>query len=511
MDSYNFMKRYKKILSLFFSLWALTMAQPTFSAPKSELRGVWIATVANIDWPSTRGNTERQKQEMILMLDSLRANNINAILFQARPSADAFYQSDLEPWSAYLTGEQGKAPSPFYDPLAFVIEEAHKRCIEVHVWINPYRVTNGESTKNLASNHIYRQRPDLFKMYGGKCLFDPGKQETMDYLVKVIRDMVSRYDMDAIHFDDYFYPYKVQGQDFPDTETFQRENRGVYDRKAWRINNVNMIVERLHKEIKTLKPWVDFGISPFGVWRNGYDDFRGSESKAGCTNYDELSADVLHWLEMGWIDYVAPQLYWEIGKNGVDYEVLASWWSQYSFGRKLYVGLYASGLEINKGAAWKKPNELMRQLRYNRECDEVSGAIFYSARYFLKNAQGLKDSLRGDFYKYPAIVPASSEVAEPSQAPAEVNFERYADADLLTWEAVEGKGGQAISYYVVYAFDGNELGDFSDPKNILLTTPETQADLTAFERLHNGTHTIVVTSVNRFRKESGPSAKILLE
>lgn len=493
------------------ALCALSMSQLVFAAPKSELRGVWIATVANIDWPSKRGNTELQKQEMILMLDSLRANNINAILFQARPSSDAFYHSALEPWSAYLTGEQGKAPSPFYDPLAFVIDEAHKRCMEVHVWVNPYRVTNGESTKNLSKDHIYRKRPELFRMYGGKCLFDPGRQETMDYLVSVIRDMVSRYDMDAVHFDDYFYPYKVQGQEFPDAETFQSENRGVYDRKEWRRNNVNLIVERLHKEIKSLKPWVDFGISPFGVWRNACDDFRGSDTKAGCTNYDELSADVLHWLEMGWIDYVAPQLYWEIGKNGVDYETLASWWSQYSFGRNLYVGLYASGLEINKGAAWKRPNELVRQLRYNRECDEVGGAIFYSARYFLKNVQGLKDSLRADFYKYPALVPSSSGTAVASAAPSEVNYEGYADAKLLSWDAVRGEGGNAISYYVVYAFEGNGVGDLSDPKNILLQTPETQVDLSAFAQLRRGTHTLVVTSVNRFRKESSPSAPVLLE
>lgn len=505
------MNNYKRLVGCALALISLFLSIPSFSAPKAELRGVWIATVANIDWPSKRENSAQQKQEMLVMLDSLRANNINAIIFQARPSSDAFYQSDIEPWSAYLTGEQGKAPVPYYDPLAFVIEEAHKRCMEVHVWINPYRVTNGESTKNLAKSHIYRKRPELFKMYGGKCLFDPGKQETMDYLVKVIRDLVTRYDMDAIHFDDYFYPYKVAGQDFPDTETFQSENRGVYDRKAWRRNNVDMIVERLHKEIKTLKPWVDFGISPFGVWRNGYDDFRGSDSKAGCTNYDELSADVLHWLEMGWIDYVAPQLYWEIGKNGVDYETLASWWSQYSFGRKLYVGLYASGLEINKGNAWKKPNELVRQLRYNRECDEVNGAIYYSARYFLKNVQGLKDSLRNDFYKYPALVPATSDVADASEAPLNVNFEKYADAELLTWNAVKGEGGNAISYYVVYAFEGNGVGDFSDPKNILTVTPETRVDLLSYPKVRKGTHTLVVMSVNRFRKESAPSAPVLLE
>lgn len=505
------MNCYKRWSACVLALFSFLLSHPVLSAPKAEFRGVWIATVANIDWPSKRDNPAQQKQEMLLMLDSLKANNINAVLFQARPSSDAFYQSDIEPWSTYLTGEQGKAPSPFYDPLAFVIEEAHKRCIEVHVWINPYRVTNGECTKNLAKNHIYRKRPELFKMYGGKCLFDPGKQETMDYLVAVIRDMVSRYDMDAIHFDDYFYPYKVAGQDFPDTETFQAENRGVYDRKAWRRNNVDMIVERLHKEIKTLKPWVDFGISPFGVWRNSYDDFRGSETKAGCTNYDELSADVLRWLEEGWIDYVAPQLYWEIGKKDVDYETLASWWSQYSYGRNLYVGLYASGLEINKGNAWKRPNELVRQMRYNRECDEVKGAIYYSARYFLKNAQGLKDSLRTEFYQYPALVPASSSLAEASTAPLEVNLDKKVDAEILSWSAVKEEGGKAVSYYVVYAFEGREIGDMTNPANILAVTPETQLDLSVFSRLSRGEHTLVVTTVNRYRKESGPSFPVLLE
>lgn len=493
-----------------FLLSALFSATTLFSAPKREMRGVWIATVSNIDWPTNKGNVEAQKKEMLRMLDSLAANHINTVIFQARPCSDAFYQSDIEPWSAYLTGEQGKSPSPFYDPLSFLIEEAHKRCMEVHVWINPYRLSNTENTKGIVNDHIFRKKPYLVKKYGGKYILDPGRKETMDYLLSVVCDIVKRYDLDAVHLDDYFYPYKVAGSEFPDDATFHKENRGVNDKEDWRRNNVDLIVKQLHDTIKGLKPWVDFGISPFGVWRNRKDDHRGSATNASCTNYDELYADVLKWMEHGWIDYVAPQLYWEIGKEVADYEVLASWWSEYSFGRNLYIGLYASGLEVNKGKPWKKPNELVRQLRYNRTCSEVNGAIYYSAKYFLKNVQGLEDSLRADFYKYPALVPERKGEALPSSpAPTDVELEEVGNSTWLTWNSEQEEAGSRISYYVVYAFEGKKVGDMTDPSNIIAVTAEHRLNLSRLKNLNGNKYVLVVTSVNRYRKESDSSKSVL--
>lgn len=501
------MRKYLSILYLFFVCGSL------FSAPKSEMRAVWIATVANIDWPSKKGDTEAQKRELITMLDSLKTCNINAVIFQARPSADALYKSDIEPWSQYLTGTQGKAPYPLYDPLEFIITEAHKRCMEVHVWINPYRLTNGESVKTLSKDNVYFKRPHLFKKYGTKYFFDPGREETMNYLVSVVKDIVKRYDIDALHFDDYFYPYKVSGVNFDDDDSFYSENRGVYDRLEWRRNNVNMVIEKLSKVIKEQKPWVVFGISPFGIWRNLKDDFRGSQTVTTCTNYDELYADVLTWLEKGWIDYVAPQLYWEIGKKNADYEMLTSWWSEYSFQKNLYIGLYASGLSEKKNAAWKRPNELIRQMRYNRTCSEVQGEIFFSATQFLKNMQGLLDSLKNGFYKYPALPPSAiDDNNEPSAAPHRLKIETTEGFDKrLSWNAVKGEGGQRVSYYIVYHFEGVEVGNMADPANILAITPNCSLDLSKFDFLNRGKHTLVVTSFNRYRKESEPSLKLLID
>jgi uncharacterized lipoprotein YddW (UPF0748 family) len=474
---------------------------------KREMRGVWIATVANIDWPSKKGNTEAQQKELLSMLDSLRSCNINTIIFQARPTADAFYDSAFEPWSAYLTGIQGKAPVPYYDPLQFLITEAHKRCMEVHVWLNPYRVTNNDNTKGLVKDHIFFQKPYLFHKYGEKYLFDPGFPETRDYLTKIVADIVNRYDVDAIHFDDYFYPYRVAGKDFPDMETFRTHSRGIFDKQEWRRDNVNLIVARLQDTIKTLKPWVEFGISPFGVWRNESDDLRGSATHAGCTNYDELYADILKWIEEGWIDYVAPQLYWEIGKDVADYAVLATWWSDYVKNSKLYIGLYASGLEINKTKAWQKPNELVRQLRYNEDCEEIQGVLFYSTNYFLKNIQGLKDSLRDNRYKYPAIPPGNRYIPENTVAvtPENVHVKTGNFTAELHWDKIAENDDMQTAYYVVYAFPEDSVGEINNPAHILAVTSDNSLDLYEYPHVLDGKFIFGITSVNRFRQESSLS------
>jgi uncharacterized lipoprotein YddW (UPF0748 family) len=476
---------------------------------KIEMRAVWVATVSNIDWPSQRNLIPKaQRDEMRKMLDGLSKNNINAIFLQIRPTADAFYPSQLEPWSNWLTGKQGNKPNPYYDPLQFIIEEAHKRCIEVHAWLNPYRVTNSDNIDLLCKTHFYYKNKDLFVKYGGKYYFDPGFDETREFLNQVVEDVVERYDVDAIHFDDYFYPYRVENEEFPDELTFKRNPRGFLpnQKDEWRRNNVNLVISELQKTIKSIKPWVEFGISPFGVWRNDNVDPKGSATRAGVQNYDDLYADILKWLNEGTIDYVVPQLYWEIGKKVADYKVLIKWWSENSNGKNLYIGLYASALEEIKTKAWTKPNELMRQLRMNLDFPQVDGAAFFSAKTFLKNLQGLNDSLSNSFYKYPALCPVNKNiVGEPSAQPQNIKILKDHDDAYLLWDDVNEEGGCQIAYYVVYAFKGKKVGDLNDPSCIIARTTDNCIDLREIDIKFKGNYTFVVTAVNRYRHESIPS------
>ncbi len=478
--------------------------------PKREMRAVWIATVANIDWPSQRNLTSKaQREEMRTMLDGFVKNNINAIVLQIRPTADAFYPSALEPWSHWLTGQQGLRPNPYYDPLQFIIEEAHKRCIEVHVWLNPYRVINSENLEILSKNHLYFKNKDLFVKYGGKYYFDPGLDETREFLNRVVEDVVERYDIEAIHFDDYFYPYRVANEEFPDEASFKKFPRGFAPNQKddWRRNNVNLVIEELQQTIKSIKPWVEFGISPFGVWRNNSVDPRGSATQAGVQNYDDLYADILKWLKEGTIDYVVPQLYWEIGKKKADYEVLVKWWSKNSFGKNLYIGLYSSQLGTKESdPAWRKGNELVRQLNMNKQYPQIDGDVYFSAKGFLKNKQGLNDSLQNSFYKYPALCPVNRNIqGESSAQPQNIRIVRDGKDAYLLWDEVNEEGGCQTAYYVVYAFKGKKVGDLNDPANIIARTTESCIDLLEMNHKFKGNCTFVVTAVNRFKHESIPT------
>ena len=307
--------------------------------PKHEMRAIWIATVNNIDWPSTpKLPVEDQKRELRELLDLSKQYNLNTVVFQIRPAADALYSSTIEPWSQWLTGQQGKAPEPFYDPLEFAITECRKRGLDIHAWLNPYRAVT--DTANItAPNHISNIHPDWFLTYGKTVFFDPGLQETRDYVSGVVGDLVRRYDIDAIHMDDYFYPYRIAKVSFPDDSSFSRYPRRFAPdmREEWRRDNVNLIIRQISDSIKSIKPWVEFGISPFGVWRNIEKDLGGSLTRAGVTNYDDLYADILLWQKKGWIDYITPQIYWHIGFKVADYNVLSDWWSRNAFGCRLYI------------------------------------------------------------------------------------------------------------------------------------------------------------------------------
>ena len=368
-------------------------------------RGAWIATVANIDWPSADavGYTDLQQEEMTWLLDSLQAIGINAIIFQVRPTADALYYSELEPVSHWLTGTQGSwGEQQAWDPLQWTIEEAHKRHMEVHVWLNPYRVNLAKTdTSMLCANHVMRRHPEWFWFYNKQWYFDPGLDVTREWICTVVQDIIQRYDVQAIHMDDYFYPYPAGKLQIPDAETFAKYPRGFEDIREWRRNNVNMAIQDISATIHECKDSVQFGISPFGVWRNASVDSTGSATTAGITNYDDLYADIRLWIQKGWIDYVLPQLYWEIGKKAADYEVLAHWWANEVKGTncKLYIGMAPYRLEgAKKDSPWAQGNEIGRQMHLNRTIPEITGECFYSTRPLLRNPRGVCDTI-SEFYK----------------------------------------------------------------------------------------------------------------
>lgn len=371
--------------------------------PEYEFRGVWIATVMGIDWPPQKASTEMQKADFIRQLDLHKRNGMNAIVAQIRPSGDAFYPSPYEPWSQWLSGTQGKAPAPFYDPLAFMIQETHKRGMEFHAWLNPYRAEFSIGKSSIAADNMLRKHPEWFLTYGTTRYFDPSNKQVQQFVVDVIRDIVRRYDVDAIHMDDYFYPYPIGGKAFPDDEAYRKSGTSL-NKGDWRRSNVDSIIRKIDVAIKTTKPWVKFGISPFSVWRNIKDDTQGSDSKAGLTNYDDLYADILLWLRKGWIDYVTPQLYREIGDHLVAYEKLVAWWAANSFGKHVYIGHGIYRFNENN-PNWKQPSQIPNQIKILRSTPGVQGSIYFSSKSFNNNPAGWNDSLRNNYYRVPAKIP----------------------------------------------------------------------------------------------------------
>ena len=349
---------------------------------------------------------------LFFRLDRLRLG-LNAIIFQVRPTADALYRSSFEPSSHWLTGTQGSSLT--WDPLAWTIEEAHKRQMEVHVWLNPYRVNLAKTdTTVICEDHIWKKHREWFWEYNKQWYFDPGLDVTREWICTIVQDIISRYDIQAIHMDDYFYPYPVGKKQLPDAETFARYPRGFTDIREWRRNNVNMAIQEISATIRECKDSVEFGISPFGVWRNANVDSTGSATTAGITNYDDLYADIRLWIKNGWIDYVLPQLYWEIGKKAADYEVLAHWWANEVRGTncKLYIGMAPYRLEgAKKDSPWGQGNEIGRQMTLNRTIPEITGECFYSTRPLLRNPRGVCDTIRA-IYRPVLSLPQQDEEGE---------------------------------------------------------------------------------------------------
>ncbi|MFF7771581.1 glycoside hydrolase family 10 protein [Streptomyces massasporeus] len=376
-------------------------------AADSEMRGVWIASVANRDWPSKSGLTaSQQRAELLTHLDTAADNRLNTVFFQVRPTADALWPSPYEPWSQYLTGTQGKDPG--WDPLGTAVEEAHARGLGLHAWFNPYRIAVHADPSRLAASHPARENPHWVVTYGGKLFYNPGLPEVRAFVEDAMLDAVAKYPVDGVHFDDYFYPYPVAGQTFDDDAAYDEHGGGFPDRAAWRRDNIDLLVRETADRVKEVRPGARFGISPFGVWRNAGTDPLGSDTKAGVETYDDLHADTRKWVSEGWIDYIVPQLYWNIGFAAADYAKLVPWWAEVARGSstQLYVGeaLYKAG-DPAQPAAWQQTGELSRHLTLAGEHAQVRGHVYFAAKDVAADRIGAMARVVADHYGQPAPPP----------------------------------------------------------------------------------------------------------
>ena len=508
-----------KFYFLIFTIWLplLTKAQapaaqlpPYKATPKREFRGVWMATVTNIDWPTNPTlPAEKQKQQLTNMLDAHEQTGINAVMFQVRPAADAFYAKSREPWSRWLTGKQGQAPDPVYDPLEFAITEAHKRGIELHAWFNPYRATMDNKYSLLSPNHITNIKPEWFMIYGGQKVFNPGLPEVREYIVKVILDVVDNYDIDGVHMDDYFYPYAIAGQKINDAAAYQQYGGDFDDIKDWRRNNVDLLIKQLSDSIHVHKPRIKFGISPFGIWANKSQNPEGSDTRGGDSYY-ELYADSRKWIKEGWIDYINPQLYWPTGYRLAAFENLLDWWSNNTYNRHLYIGQAAYRINERMVTNFKKAEEIPNQIKLLRTNSRVQGSVYFSSKSLLDNRLGFTDSLKTTYYHYPSMPPVMLWL--DSIAPnVPRNFSARAENGVirLNWETpLIAADKEPVYGYVVYRFDAGDKIDLDDAKNILHIQYNNTSNYIDASAQKGKSYSYVVTALDRLKNESDRSPAI---
>lgn len=502
------------LTAILFSSCGSKKPQPSYSDlkyPKREFRGAWIQTVWQGQYKSM--NSTQMKHYFVSILNKMQAAGINAVIFQVRPQADAFYYSELEPWSSFMTGTQGKGLPDGFDPLAFMTEECHKRGMELHAWLNPYRVSASEN-QVLMKNHIYYREPERFVKYGTQIFFDPGIPANREYICKVVKDIVSRYNVDAIHMDDYFYPYPIAGKPFPDERSFARygaeQGFDAAHKDDWRRNNVNSLIKEIKETIILTKPWVRFGISPFGIYRNKHSTPNGTGSNTnGLQNYDDLYADVKLWVKNGWIDYNMPQIYWEIGHKAADYTTLIQWWSENNFGRPLYIGQ-----DIKRTMDAEMPsgdNQLDEKMRLSRSFQNVHGNSFWDGYSLISNYRGVSDALSREYHKYPALIPAYTFMHNKAPQKVKNIKELYTEKEhLLIWDSNKKEGNpETASYFVIYRFEEGQPENIENPANIVGITSDNQYILPYEGGKRKFKY--VITAVDAFHNESkGKSKKIKL-
>lgn len=466
--------------------------------PKREFRGAWIQAVNR----QFEGIPARLlKAELSRQLDSLQTCGINAILFQVRVEGDALYRSDLEPWSRYLTGAQGQAPDEDWDPLQFMIEQCHARGMELHAWINPFRARTGGTTV-LSPKHQISLHPERFVKYGDLTLFNPALQENHDFICQVAADIVKRYDIDGFHMDDYFYPYPDGGRAFNDDAQW-RAAKGFESRDDWRRDNVNRFIEQIYTTVKTVKPWVKFGISPFGIYRNASVSYPDGSQSNGLENYSGLYADIMLWIEKGWMDYCIPQVYWNHGNAAADYTILTNWWAEHASDCPMYIGQ-----DVERTITGKDPNDASRhqeiyKMDLQRSLPALQGSCQWPAKSVVDNPSGYRTTLAKEYYMYPALQPISPSMkgCEPGKVRKVMKVDTV-DGPVLFWTAPKTKSeAERAHQYVVYRFAKGEKIDTEDPSHIMAITAHTYYNL---EQPVDTTCTYVVTALNRVQVEGEP-------
>ena len=485
--------------------------------PKRELRAAWIATYVNIDWPTSRTLTPAQEQaEFITRLNEHKATGMNALFVQVRSQCDAMYPSPYDPWSADLTGTQGTAPSPYYDPLEFMINESRKRGMEFHAWMNPYRALASATTANLnalAANHVVKLHPEWIMKAtpatgNQQYILNPGAPEVWEYVIGVVMDVVRRYDLDGIHFDDYFYPYPATGT-YNDDSVYNIHNRGIANRADWRRSNVDTLVKRLNDSIKTVKPWVKFGISPSGIWLSlANDAVNGSNTSSGAIqHYKDLYANSRKWLQQGWLDYIAPQIYWYIGQTGSDYNILAPWWNNNAFGRHIYSGMagYKVGDAAQNAAFATDNTQIPKQIRLNRSLPNIYGNIVYNTTSLRNNKLGFRDSLRTNFYAKPALRPAMAwkDNIAPEPATALNGLYNGSNAADLTWTKPAATTDELnkVKQFAIYRSETSPV-DIAVAENLIAITFNDTAAFADSTVQTGKTYYYVVTALDRLHNES---------
>lgn len=487
-----------RTLLLFLFSFCLYFTAAAQSPPKREFRGAWIATYFGIDWPNSSQTPAQQRAALITILNHHQATGINAVFLQVRSQCDAFYPSAIEPWSQYLTGKQGRAPSTAWDPLQFAIDECHKRGMELHAWLNPYRaIANVSNLPSFDASHVTKQHPEWMLASGTQLILNPGLPEVRDYITSVVTDIVQRYDVDGIHFDDYFYPTTS----FNDDAAFAAYPRGFTNRANWRRDNINLLIEGVNQTITTLKPWVKFGVSPSGIYRNSTNPDIGTPTK-GLEHYTSHYADTRKWIQQGWVDYLAPQVYWNIGYSIADYSLIVPWWNNNTYARHMYIGM--AGYRVGEAGAWNIPTEIPNQVRLNRSYANIKGQANYNTSSLRTNKLGFRDSLRLDFYRKPALQPAMTwKDATPPGAPVELKVVKYgADSVVLDWTSTAATTGELdkARQFVIYRSEDPNV-DIHSAENILLIA---NSDSTRFSdrTADAGTYYYAVTAVDRLHNES---------
>ncbi len=491
----------RRTLPLLFLL--LAMSHLCTMAQKRQFRGAWIQAVNGQFQGMGRDAMQRT---LTHQLDELQKDGVNAIIFQVRPECDALYESSLEPWSRFLTGEQGKAPNPYWDPLAWMIDECHQRGMELHAWINPFRAKT-KGTTALASSHIAVQNPGACFEYGGLLILNPALKENRDYICSVADDIVSRYDIDGFHIDDYFYPYPEAGLQIPDQNLYDANRGGFGNIQDWRRNNVNIFIKQLCETIHQRKPWVKFGVSPFGIYRNQASDPNNGSATKGLQNYDDLYADVLLWVNNGWVDYCVPQIYWQIGHPTADYETLIKWWDKYAYNRPLFIGEDVERTTKYADPANPKSHQLPAKHRLHQQMHHVGGTVLWYAKAVVDNIGNYGTMLRQNYWRYPALQPRMPFIDDKApKSPKSVKPVWTSDGLVLFWKAPKGKKwNDKVVRYVVYRFEADENVNISDPAKIVTITQDNFLKLPYDDGKTK--YQYVVTALDRMWNESKPAKK----